>query len=226
MTRNGCMPVILWLAVTGVSSVADELKAPSVKEPELRAELLRRAKADQDLRGDLTKWMMQFGNNDVGDEAAFEASLNAGQKAEFKRFGEAMERVDSENTKRLGEIVDQRGWPTFTLVGPDGAFSAWLLVQHADRSPKFQRKCLDLMAKVPPDQISRRNVAYLTDRVLLAEGKKQLYGTQITLTNGKCEPRPLEDAANVDKRRKEVGLPPLAEYLKEVESHYTGGAKK
>jgi hypothetical protein len=56
--------------------------------------------------------------------------------------------------------------------------------------------------------------------VLLAEGKKQLYGTQFTIANGRLEPRPLEDAANVDKLRKEVGLPPLAEYLKVSEQFY------
>ena len=111
------------------------------------------------------------------------------------------------------------------MVGKDGAFAVWLLVQHADLSPKFQRKCLDLMAKVPPDEISRSNFAYLTDRVLLAEGKKQLYGTQFTLTNGVCTLRPLEDEANVDKRRKDVGLPPLAEYLKEAAGFYSGPKK-
>jgi hypothetical protein len=220
------IPVILWLTLAGVSDADDGPKATPVKEPELRAELLRRAKADQDVRGAVTRWMMQFGNSDVADEAAFEASLNASQKAEFKRFSEAMRRVDTENTGRLGEIVERHGWPTRTLVGEDGANAAWLLVQHADLSPKFQRKCLDLMARVPRDEVSPRDLAYLTDRVLLAEGKKQVYGTQFTMANGKCTPRPLEDEANVDKRRKEVGLPPLAEYLREAESYYGGGPKK
>ncbi len=137
-----------------------------------------------------------------------------------------MLRIDTENTERLGEIVERHGWPTYTLVGKDGAQAAWILAQHADSSPKFQRKCLDLMAKVPRDEISRRDVALLTDRVLLAEGKKQVYGTQFTMENGKCKPRPLEDEANVDKRRKEVGLPSLAEYFQEAESFYGGGSKK
>jgi hypothetical protein len=221
-----CNPAILWLALAGVSNAADEPKTPPVKEPELRAELLRRAKADQDVRGAITKWLIQFGNSDAVDEAAFEASLSATQKAEYKRIGEEMKRIDTENTARLGAIVERHGWPTRTLVGRDGAQAAWILVQHADLSPKFQRKCLDLMAKVPRDEISREDFAYLTDRVLLAEGKKQVYGTQFELKNGKCIPRPLEDETNVDKRRTEVGLPPLAEYLKDSERFYGGGSKK
>ena len=61
--------------------------------------------------------------------------------------------------------------------------------------------------------------------MLLAEGKKQVYGTQYHSPNGKWEPRPLEDEANVDKRRAEVGLSPLAEYVKQLEAMY-GPSKK
>lgn len=223
MTRR--IHVIIWLVLIGVSSAADDPKRPPVREPELRVELLRRAKADQDARAAIVKWMSQHGGG-VADEAAFEESLDASRKAEFEQFAATMRRVDTENTKRLGDIVDRHGWPTYSLVGKDGANAAWLLVQHADLSPRFQRRCLDLMARVPRDEVSRKDVAYLTDRVLLAEGKKQVYGTQFTLANGKCEPRPIENAADVDERRKDVGLRPLAEYLKEAENFYGGGPKK
>jgi hypothetical protein len=33
------------------------------------------------------------------------------------------------------------------LVGEDGAHAAWLLAQHADRDPAFQRRCLDLLTQ-------------------------------------------------------------------------------
>jgi hypothetical protein len=216
---------IVLLALAGVSKADDAPTPPCVKEPELRLELIRRAKVDQDARHAITKWMQEFGNDDAVDEATFEASLDAPRKAEFKQLADTLQRTDKENTDRLGKIVEQFGWPTHTLVGKDGAQAAWLLVQHADLSPKFQRKCLDVMARLPRDEISQQNVAYLTDRVLLAEGKKQVYGTQFTLTDGKWKPRPLEDEANVDLRRVEVGLPPLAEYAKEIEAYY-GGPKK
>lgn len=82
------------------------------------------------------------------------------------------------------------------------------------------------MTRLPGEEVSRRNVAYLTDRVLLAEGKKQVYGTQFILEKGKWKPRPLEDEANVDRRRAEVGLPPLAEYAKEIEAYYGRGRSR
>jgi hypothetical protein len=55
----------------------------------------------------------------------------------------------------------------------------------------------------------------LSDRVLNAEGKKQLYGTMIFVKpDGTFAPNPIEDEANVDKRRAELGLQPLAEYIR------------
>src|SRR5262249_30379594 len=96
----------------------------------------------------------------------------------------------------------------------DGANAAWLLVQHADADPKFQRQCLDLMTPLLRDkEVSPQDYAYLTDRVLLAEGEKQQYGTQLVVAGDKFEPRPIQDAENIEKLRAEVGLPPLAEYL-------------
>ena len=58
-------------------------------------------------------------------------------------------------------------------------------------------------------------VALMTDRLLVQkEKKKQLYGTQLIAKDGKLVPQPIEDEANVDRRRKELGMPPLADYLK------------
>ena len=192
---------------------ADELaKRGAVKDSSLRLELLALAQKDQEIRHERTK----YGTTESAK------SLSKSQQKAHRLLTEKMMRIDAANTKRLTQIVEKHGWPTFALVGKDGAAAAWLLVQHADASPKFQRRCLDLMSKLPPEQVSQSNVAYLTDRVLLAEGKKQVYGTQMMEEGDAYKPRPLEDAEGVDKRRAAVGLPPLAEYLKEVEEFYRG----
>jgi hypothetical protein len=218
--------VVVLLALPVVSNADEAPRPATVKEPKLRAELIRRAEEDQAARRAIDTPMKETGKNWELDEATFESSLYAIRKAELRRLSETLRRVDERNTERLGEIVERYGWPTNTLVGKGGAKAAWLLVQHADANPKFQRKCLDLMARLPAEEVNRTDFAYLTDRVLLAEGKKQVYGTQFTFENGKCKPRPLEDEANVDKRRAEVGLPPLAEYFKQAEAFYGGGPKK
>jgi hypothetical protein len=56
-------------------------------------------------------------------------------------------------------------------------------------------------------------LAYLTDRVYLAEGRPQEYGTQVTARDGQWIPRHLRDHESVDDRRAAVGLEPLADYL-------------
>ena len=52
----------------------------------------------------------------------------------------------------------------------------------------------------------------LTDRVLLHQGKPQLYGTQFGDNGSGLKPGKMQDPARVDQRRASVGLGPLAEY--------------
>lgn len=195
----------------------DTAKTPEVKEPALRAELLKRTKIDQDARFALINWSKQHGDT---------AKRSPEDQAEYQKLLNAVIEADKDNTKWLKEIIAKHGWPTFSMVGKDGAQSAWLMVQHADLDPKFQRQSLDLMTKAPKEEVSLKNLAYLTDRVLLAEGKKQLYGTQYLRVYGKLVPRPLEDEKNCDKRRAEVGLGTLAEYEKQLSQVYDSQEKK
>lgn len=209
------------LCLTALGAVAaDSLGHHAAKDPELQSELLRRTKVDQDARIAITNWLATNGANGALDPE----NQTEKQKAEFEKLATTAGTVDRENTTWLKEVVENRGWPTITLVGQDGAKAAWLLVQHADADPKFQRKCLDLMAKLPKAEASQTDIVYLTDRVLLAEGKKQVYGTQFHMVNGKLQPRPLDDEASVDKLRASVGLPPLAEYAKEMAKVYGGNS--
>lgn len=112
-------------------------------------------------------------------------------------------------TARIREIVAERGWPGRSLVGDDGASAAWLLVQHADDDPSFQERTLELMrAAVEAGEADARDLAYLVDRVRVAHGKPQLYGTQF----GRSGPQPIEDEEHLDERRAAVGLEPFADY--------------
>ncbi len=210
------------LCLNALAVYADEApKLAEVKDSELRRELLQRTKVDQDVRFACMNWCKKHGIRDVSDTD----SLASEQKAELEVLTAKFKDVDNENTKWLKGVVEKRGWPTRTLVGKDGASAAWILVQHADADPQFQRNCLDLMGKLPKEEVSQENLAYLTDRVLLAEGKKQLYGTQFIWVDRRLQPRPLEDESKVDKIRATVGLPPLADYLKQAELIYGGDSK-
>jgi hypothetical protein len=158
-------------------------------DAELRAELLRRAEVDQTARGE---------SRDDWDRVVA---------------------VDAVNLAWLRDVVAQVGWPGLSMVGEDGAHAAWLLAQHADRDPAFQRRCLDLMTDaVGRSEATLAELAYLTDRVLLAEGQQQEYGTQMTARKEGWAPRRLRDPGQVDARRAAMSLAPLAEYVADIQS--------
>lgn len=60
------------------------------------------------------------------------------------------------------------------------------------------------------------SLALLIDRIEIREGRRQIYGSQIgTKPNTKTQyVLPLIDPDNVDKRRSEVGLGSISDYVK------------
>jgi len=118
-------------------------KRAAIDPNALRVELLRRYDIDRAARSDY-----------------------AGAPADMARLME----MDSGNTAWLMTIVERVGWPGRSLVGADGAHAAWLLAQHADLSPLFQRRFLELLRHaVERGEASSADLARLTDRV--HEGK-------------------------------------------------------
>ena len=170
-------------------------------DQELRAELLRRRDEEQKLRFQV---------------------VEAQKKGPIpKDLEKQLTDVDLANREWLKQVIVNSGWPSWARAGFDGSDAAWLLVQHADADLAFQKQALRLLEEAVKRKDARPiHFAYLTDRVLAGEGKKQVYGTQFMLKDGRLEPRPTEDEANVDRRRSEVGLPPLAEYRKQLEKLY------
>jgi hypothetical protein len=136
-----------------------------------------------------------------------------------ERTGAVGTNHDSERTERLGEIIDEHGWPTFDLVGREAATAAWVIAQHSDQDVPFQEQALELMqAAVDDDQADASELAYLADRVAVNNGEPQRYGTQVRCAPGGAQPAtPLVDADRVDELRADIGLDPLATYLAEFE---------
>lgn len=164
-----------------------------VQEPALAREIKKMRDEDQKLR---FKWsgMIRKGKSD---------------SKKFKELTQTLIAKDRANTARMREIVDEFGWPTYDLVGRGPSNSAWLIVQHADRNPLFQMKCLPLLKKaVDQGQANPSNYAYLYDRVQVAKGGKQLYATQSSSNNGLYEGNfyPIDDESKVQKRREAMNI--------------------
>lgn len=134
-------------------------------------------------------------------------------------------RIDAENTERLRRILAAHRWPGRSLVGDQGSHHAWLIAQHADHDPAFQREALDLLTDaVGRGEARPRELAYLTDRVRVNEGRKQVFGTQMRPDeNGMPVPQPIEDPERLDERRAEVGLKPFDQYLRGFVQQFEAG---
>lgn len=123
--------------------------------------------------------------------------------------------LDKKHTNTMKHIVQRFGWPAISLVGKEASNAAWLLVQHADHDTDFQLMCLGLMKALPEDEVLPANIAYLTDRVHIARGEPQLYGTQFWDYGNGLEVRPIKDKAGLDERRRAMGLEPFEVYSAE-----------
>jgi hypothetical protein len=178
-----------------VEAIPHEVAA-AVNE-ELRAELLAMMAEDQAVR---------TGVAPPGDDRTAE-----------ELFGQ-MNAVDAANSLRMEEILEEHGWPGWSMVGEDGSLAAWVIIQHADLRLELQELGLQyLQGAVDADDASAGDLAYLVDRVRVAKNQPQVYGTQLTGdADGNLIPRtPIEDPANVDARRAAAGLGTLEEYFEE-----------
>ena len=199
-------------AQSPINEVGDE------KYPELRKELVQMVVDDQNVRGEFDKVRRARGLFGI-DNKTLNEKLNADPnlQKEFNDIARRMQDGDKARTARIKEIVNTYGWPGKSLVGTEAAGAAWLMVSHAVTDLPFQRQALELMKKLGTCEVENSHLAYLTDRVLLAEGKKQLYGSYPTRgSNGELIPQPIEDEANLDRRRAALGLQPFAEYMRRV----------
>jgi len=153
------------------------------------------------------KWRNEYNKINNNEKSAYdEATIN-------REWANA----DRSNLIVAKKIVQEYGFPGYSLVGQEGSNKFWAIIQHCDDDLAFQKKVSTMMDnEVKSHNASPENLAMLKDRILVSEGKKQIYGTQVRYNKDKkkSEPFPIEDPKNVDCRRKSVGLSPLAIYLK------------
>ena len=171
----------------------EPLLAAQTQYPNIRVELLAMEKVDQDARTKCT-------------------DLPA--DPQMKCFVEIAKTIDEPNTKRLTEIFDQIGFPNTAKVSKEGMRAFMLLLQHAPSDDLRVRSLEPITAAFKNKELPPMDYANFVDRLRLHQGKKQLYGSGFDFKDGKLVMNPVEDPKNLEKRRTEIGLPPLAEYMK------------
>jgi len=142
--------------------------------------------------------------------------------AENRKTDALMDRIRASrdnNAARLCTILKQYGWPTSSLVGKDGVDAAFHLLRES--VPQLKIDLLQVIIAVARmGEISRPTFASYIDRLRLDAGLKQVFGTQATPIDGFLVLFPIEAEAQVDMRRKQFELPPLADFLRFLEAKY------
>jgi len=143
------------------------------------------------------------------------AMVKGWDSPEAKAFLPEMRIKDSLNLIAVENFVDNYGWQSKEIIGQHGNLTLFLVIQHSDSAT--QEKYLPILRKaVQQKKANPADLALLVDRLSVAKYGYQIYGSQVhqdTLTK-KMVFFPIKNEIDVDKRRKKMGLQPLAEYAK------------
>ena len=123
--------------------------------------------------------------------------------------------VDRQNLIEVISLIEKCGMPTLKEVTQKQMDAIWLVFQHADHDNR--KKYFALLQKSAKNgDLTKIQIAMMQDRILMSDGKAQIYGSQIieNLQTNEWELYHLDNPESVDKRRFEVELGSLKEYLK------------
>ena len=193
---------------TGEYNICDGQSEAAVGNEELQLELIKMYINDQYSRGNLMEDALSKYNL-IKEDVIIDSGI---------------ESTDSRNRDRLKEIIKEYGFPTDKLVGKDAMQGIFIIIQHADRDKEWQKSQLSNIEKaVNNGDMDGQSYAYLYDRIQINSGEKQLYGTQfanVDPINKTVELAPTEDMENLDARRMEMGMMPVATYKRIVLSNF------
>lgn len=119
-------------------------------------------------------------------------------------------KTDYSNLEFVVNVIDQCGMPESSK----NIKTIFLVVQH-NHSIYQKRYIQQFKAAAQNGKLNRSSLAMMEDRILLNDGKPQIYGSQLTRKTGetKWKLHDLMEPERVNIRRAEVGLEPIEAYL-------------
>lgn len=187
------MKVFSLCALTLVTLLPMYAYAGECEQNALAQEYARMHRKDQALRGRYIKILE--------DE-------HRGQNVDLKEKDQlewSISDTDAANQKNLERLLSSCGWPG-ALDKKRAAFSAFLIIQHAPL--EYQLKYFEMVkAANGRGEIANDKFVWLIDRILVKQGKPQLYGSESEFGSNKVAP--ILDPKNLNARRKKMGLPPI-----------------
>jgi hypothetical protein len=144
---------------------------------------------------------------------------------EMTALWKEIEVTDARNLQLITKLLDEHGWPKKSEVGTTGTSTVFLVIQHSNL-PTMEKYFPLAKQAMERGDLAKPNFALLQDRLLMWQGKPQIYGSQLKGgPDGKMAFHPIEDEAHVDERRAAIGMEPLASYAKRFGLEYTGPVK-
>lgn len=131
------------------------------------------------------------------------------------------EKTKSTQTALVCSILNERGWPMRSAVGAEGSDSFLFLIAKA-LPVKMQLELYPIVYDAfAGNEIDRGElIAVYIDRLRLAIGQKQLFGTQVYVRDGFLVLAPIDRPDIVEERRAEFRLQPLRSYERFLEISY------
>ena len=115
--------------------------------------------------------------------------------------------IDAAHSQRFRGWIRDYGYPTLESVGEEALHWFGFLVHHQDFDLALMEDCLKNCTFSPED------TAYLVDRINLVKKIPQVYGTHFHMVDGVRTMYPIENRAEVNSRRSQMGLESLEEYV-------------
>ncbi|MGJ8683574.1 MAG: DUF6624 domain-containing protein [Nonlabens sp.] len=121
--------------------------------------------------------------------------------------------IDESNLTIIEQVLEKCGMPTKESAGELGHSAIWLVIQHASAEKRKQYFPM-LLEAAENGLLEPQDVALMQDRMLMDDGKPQLYGSQVMMNDdGTYELYELQEPERVDARRKKMGMGELNDYL-------------
>ena len=140
---------------------------------------------------------------------------------EAKPSTKAIDSLKQDYTKLVCSQLNSQGWPMKRAVGSDGINSFFFLVSKAlPTEMQFELYPLIYDAFEKGELERGEMMASFVDKLRMAVGGKQLFGTQVYVRDGFLVMAPIEEPGRVDRRRAEFHMPALRAYERFLERSY------
>ena len=141
--------------------------------------------------------------------------IHGAESTEAAVYQEIYRENHAVNIKKIRNLLDTHGWPDTTINDTQGNHTICNVLQHSEQEtrehyiPMMKQAVLD-------EKLEARFLVRAQDRLATDKGELQIYGGQMKYypDTKSFNVWPVYDPVNIDKRRAEIGLGPIAEFLK------------